>query len=179
MEAADSVIRYKQIKSFSKIADLLDPAIFTLITGVGINFFRFLRSRGISAGENLVVLSSKDHYSYDREELKNVRILINLRKLNLIKHLDIFLGALVRILPPNTSFIGYFSDERSDKASAFHFGRIMQPFRKLFRWIDSGTSHRMNRDEVMDLLWKNGFKTIAMKEIRRDTYFISQSIDSI
>jgi hypothetical protein len=150
MEEVNSVIRDPRYKRFGKITDLFDPAIFNLITGVGLSFFRFLRSRGISAGENLVVLSSKDHYSCNREELKNVRILVNLRKLNLIKHLDIFLGALVRILPPNTSFIGYFSDETP-----------------------------VSRHEVMDLLWKNGFKTIAMKEINGHTYFISQNMNSV
>jgi hypothetical protein len=150
MEEMNSDLRDSLHKIFCKIADLFDPAIFTLLTGVGPGFFRFLRSRGIKAGDNLVVLSSKDHYSCDSEELKNVRILINLRKLNLIKHLDIFLGALVRILPPNTSFIGYFSDETP-----------------------------VSRHEVRNLLWKNGFKTIAMKEINGHTYFISQNMDSI
>jgi hypothetical protein len=175
MKDVHSAIRYPGTKSFISIFKLFDPAIFTLIAGVGLNFFRFLRSRGISAEENLVVLSSKDHYSYDSDELKNVRVLINLRKLNFIKHLDVFLGALVRILPPNTSFIGYFSNEKHSGGSIFQTYRIMLPFIRLFKLIDSRTNHVMNRDEVMELLWKNGFKTIAMKEINRHTYFISQT----
>ena len=179
MEEVNSAAKYQQRISFGKIADLFDPAIFTLISEIGLSFFRFLRSRGISADENLVVLSSKDHYSCNKEELKNVRILINLRKLNLIKHLDIFLGALVRILPPDTSFIGYFSDERPVSGSSFKFGRISLAFSKMFRWIGSGAKRGINRDEVMDLLWKNGFKTIAMKEINGHTYFISQNMHTI
>jgi hypothetical protein len=179
MEEQNSTGRYQQNKSFGRMADLFDPAIFGLLAGVGLSFFRFLRSRGISAEENLVVLSSKDHFSYDKDELRNVRILVNLRKLNLIKHLDVFLSALVRILPPDTSFIGYFSDERSGKDSAFNVIRMVFPLSRLFRWPDSGKKHSMNRDKVMDLLWKNGFKTIAMKEINGHTYFISQNIQSI
>jgi hypothetical protein len=179
MEEQNSTIRYQQMKSSGKMADFLDPAIFTLLAGVGLSFFRFLRSRGISANENLVVLSSKDHFSYDRDELRNVRILINLRKLNLIKHLDIFLGALVRILPPDTSFIGYFSDARAEKVPGVNISRILLPLNRLFRWLDSGTKHSMNRDDVMELLWKNGFKTIAMKEINGHTYFISQNMQAV
>jgi hypothetical protein len=176
MEDDHSAVRNPGIKSFIQIPALFDPAIFTLIAGVGLNFFRFLRSRGLSAEENLVVLSSKDHYSYDTDELKNVRILINLRKLNFIKHLDVFLSALVRILPPNTSFIGYFSNERHSRRSAFQNSRIILPFIRLFKLIDTGTNHVMNREEVIELLWKNGFKTIAMKEINRHTYFISETL---
>ena len=179
MEEHKSITGYQQVKGNGKMADLFDPAIFTLLAGVGLSFFRFLRSRGISADKNLVVLSSKDHFSYDSDELRNVRILINLRKLNLIKHLDIFLGALVRILPPNTSFIGYFSDEKSEKVAAVNFSRMLPLLSRLFGWLDSGTKHSMNRDEVMHLLWKNGFKTIAMQEINGHTYFISQNMQAI
>jgi hypothetical protein len=171
-----TVVKYSDNKSFSSLPDLFDPAIFSLIAGVGLNFFRFLRSIGISSEENMIVLSSKDHYSYDKDELKNVRILINLRKLNLIKHLDIFLSALVRILPPNTSFVGYFSDESEPGGSLFHIFKRMLPFNRLFKLLDSGTNRVMNRRDVTDLLCKNGFKTIAMKEINGLTYFISQNV---
>jgi hypothetical protein len=176
MEEDHPIERYPKINSFSSLLDLFDPAIFILLAGVGLNFFRFLRSRGISREENLVVLSAKDHYAYDKDELKNVRILINLRKLNLIKHLDIFLSSLVRILPPNTSFIGYFSDGGAGKGSILQLSRVILPFRRLLRLFDSGTNHVMDRNDVMDLLWKNGFKTIEMKEINGLTYFISQNV---
>jgi hypothetical protein len=179
MEERNSIKGYQQSKSFSRMADLFDPAFFVLLAGVGLSFFRFLWSRGICSEENLVVLSSKDHFSCDRDELRNVRILVNLRKLNLIKHLDVFLSALVRILPPDTSFVGYFSDEKSGRVSPFNVFRMIFPFRRLLGRPDSGRKHSMNRDEVMDLLWKNGFKTIAMKEINGHTYFISQNMQSI
>ncbi len=155
MEVDHSVLRFNMTKGSGAICKLFDPAIFTLIAGVGLNFFRFLRSLGMSGEKNLVVLSSRDHYSCDKNELKNVRILVNLRKLNLIKHLDVFLGALVRILPPDTSFVGYFSDGRPARGSG---------------------NNTMNRHEVMNLLGKNGFKTIEMKEINGLTYFISQNV---
>jgi hypothetical protein len=92
-----------------------DPYIITLIAEIGINFFRYLKLLGMSRETNLIILSSKYQYSYNEDDLKKVRILINLKKLNLIKHLDMFLNTLVRVLPPNTNFIGYFSDKKEDK----------------------------------------------------------------
>ena len=127
--------------------NLFDPAIFALIAEVGLNFFRFLRSLGLSADPNLVVLSSRDNYFCNEYELKNARIIINLKKLNLIKHLDLFLNTMVLILPPDTSFIGYFSDEEA-----------------------------LNRSEVAELLAKNGFKTLDMKKMNGLTYFISKNV---
>lgn len=153
---------------------LFDPAIFALITGVGLNFFRFLRSIGMSDERNLVVLSPRDNYACNEHELKNARIIINLKKLNLIKHLDLFLISLVRILPPNTSFIGYFSDEKTE--NGLNPGYILRFLNSLLNLFGSHNNHIMNRDEVTELLGKNGFKTLNMKEMNGLTYFISQNV---
>jgi hypothetical protein len=156
--------------------DFFDPSIFTLITEVGLNFFRFLKSLGISGERNLVILSSKDNYSCNEHELKNVRIIINLKKLNLIKHLDLFLNTLVRILPPNTSFIGYFYDEKLMNESVINPGTVLRLLNRVSNLFVSRTNHNMNRNEVMELLGKNGFKTLTMKDINGFTYFISQNV---
>ena len=156
--------------------NLFDPAIFVLIAEVGLNFFRFLRSLGLSADPNLVVLSSKDNYFCNEHELKNARIIINLKKLNLIKHLDLFLNTLVRILPPNTSFIGYFSDGKDTESDGSYTGNLRRFLNRLNSFFSSGTNHKMNRNEVAELLEKNGFKTLDMKEMNGLTYFISQNV---
>jgi hypothetical protein len=156
--------------------NLFNPAILALITEVGLNFFRFLRSIGMSDEHNLVVLSSKDNYSCNEQELKNARIIINLKKLNLIKHLDLFLNSLVRILPPNTSFIGYFSDENSVSGNGFNPGNLLRILYRTVNLFATRTNHNMNRNEVKELLEKNGFKTLNMKEMNGLTYFISQNV---
>jgi hypothetical protein len=162
------------VSSGGKNRILFDPAIFGLLTEVGLNFFRFLRSIGMSDERNLVVLSSRDNYACHEYELKNARIIINLKKLNLIKHLDLFLNSLVRILPPNTSFIGYFSDEKT--RNGFNPGCIQRFCKRIFNLLGSERNHLMNRDEVTELLEKNGFKTLNMKEMNGLTYFISQNV---
>lgn len=155
---------------------LFDPVIFILIAEVGLNFFRFLKSLGISEEQNLVVLSSRDNYSCTEHALKDVRIIINLKKLNLIKHLDLFLNSLVRILPLNTSFIGYFSEEKAVNRSGFKAVNVWHFLRRFENLSGSRRNHIMNRDEVTGLLEKNGFKTLIMKEMNGLTYFISQNV---
>jgi hypothetical protein len=155
---------------------LFNPAIFSLVTEVGLTFFRFLRSVGMSDEHNLVVLSSKDSYSCDKQELKTARIIVNLKKLNLIKHLDLFLNSLVRILPPNTSFIGYFSDQDIVKSNGFNPGNLLRLLNRMSDLLRSRTSHSMNKNEVTELLEKNGFKTLNMKDMNGFTYFISQNV---
>jgi hypothetical protein len=162
------------VSSGGKNRILFDPSIFALITEVGLNFFRFLRSIGMSDERNLVILSPKANYACNEHELKNARIIINLKKLNLIKHLDLFLNSLVRILPPNTSFIGYFSDEK--RGNGNYPGYIQKFLNKVFNLLGSHNNHILNRDEVTVLLEKNGFKTLNMKEMSGLTYFISENV---
>jgi hypothetical protein len=150
-------------------------SIFTLITSVGVNFFRYLKSLGISGRTDLIVLSSKRQYYCDKNDLKNARILINLRKLNLIKHLDLFLNSLVRILPPDTNFIGFFSENRTLKEKEFTFSRLSGIFSRIKKILGFRTYKVMNKNEVSEILEKNGFKIDNMTKMNGLTYFNSHN----
>jgi hypothetical protein len=153
-----------------------NPAILNLLAEVGLNFFRFLKSLDMSGESNLIVLSSKSNYSCYEYELKNARIIISLKKLNFIKHLDLFLNTLVRILPPNTSFIGYFSDEETINRSGFSIRKVFLLLSRVLNSFGSRENHVISRNDVTELLGKNGFKTLNMKEMNGLTYFISQNV---
>ncbi len=141
----------------------------------GFNFFRYLKNLGISGETKLIVLSSKNNYSYDDKDLKDVRIIINRKRLNLIKHLDMFLNTLVRIMPPDTSFIGYFSDNTVNWYGSF-FKIIMKSFNRINIFSDSKRDYVMNKYEVLQILEKNGFKTIDMRVMNGLTYFVSRNV---
>ncbi len=161
-------------KGIRRILKTFDPSLFRLISEVGINFFRFLRSTGISHDSNMVVLSSRDSWACNKEELKDARVLVTCKKLNLIKHLDLFLGALVRTLPPDTSFVGCFAnrdDSRTGREKTDNFIHYLIRFLNL----PAGRGHTIDRFEVLGLLEKNGFKTINMKDINGMTYFMSRN----
>lgn len=153
------------------------PAIVTMIAENGESFFSYLKELGLSRDNNLVVLSSKHHYFYDEDELKNVRTLINLKKLNLIKYLDEFLFTLAQVLPPETNFLGCFSDSKSSgkrEASLFHPIRLLK--RKV-NSLDSSNKKSLNKDKVAEILESYGFKIINMTEINGLTYFCTQNVN--
>ena len=150
-------------------------SIFTLIASVGVNFFRYLKHLGISGRNDLIVLSSKRQYYCDKNDLKNARILINLRKLNLIKHLDLFLNSLVRILPPDTNFIGFFSENRTHKEKKFTASRLSWVIFRIKKILGFRTYKVMNKNEVSEILEKNGFKIDNMTKMNGLTYFNSHN----
>jgi hypothetical protein len=64
--------------------------IDNLVAGGGENFFNYLRGLGLANEPNIMVLSSRHQYYYDFNDLKGVDILINLKKLNRMRHLRSF-----------------------------------------------------------------------------------------
>jgi hypothetical protein len=156
-----------------------NPAIVTLIAEGGANFFNYLRSLNLSKESDILVLPSNHHYYYDGNELKNVRILINLKKLNLIKHLEFFLSTLVRILPTDSSLIGCFSDSKTMKNNGYPFYHPSRLYSRLINSLDSKTDHSLNKNEVSDLLERTGFKTLDMKEMNGLTYFCCKASDGL
>ena len=169
-------INGNQVKS-AKLKAGINPAIKTLIAEGGLSFYRYLKSINLSRESDILVLPSNHHYFYDGKELKDVRILVNLKKLNLIRHLDMFLNTLVRILPPNTNFVGCFSDSKTQSNNGFSFYRPSRLLNRLVNFLDSRTDQVMDKKEVSELLKRNGFKTIDMKEMNGLTYFYSQKVN--
>lgn len=152
------------------------PAIVTMIAEDGDNFFRYLKDLGLSRENNLVVLSSRHHYFYDENELKNVRTLINLRKLNLIKYLDEFLYTLVQVLPPDTKFLGCFSDFEVSEKSETSFLRPIKSLGHKISKLYSGNEKILNRNRVSEILESFGFKIIDMTDMNGLTYFCAQNL---
>lgn len=170
-----SVINYPDRDKTSHGISGFFPAVVTMIAEDGGNFFRYLKELGLPREEELVVLSSRHHYFYDENELRNVKTVINLRKLNMIKYLDEFLSTLVQILPPDTKFLGCFSDSSETWVNGESF---LHPF-KFLRKIgifESNGERKMNRNKVSEILEAYGFKIINMTEINGMTYFCTQNV---
>lgn len=143
----------------------------------GQNLLEYINDQGISEEGEIMVLSPGHHYYYDESDLKNIRVLINLKKLNLVEHLDLFLDTLYRILPPEADFIGCFTDSRMLKRdngfTLYHSTKLLN---QLISILDSKTNHYMNRDQVLNLFAANGFKVFDMTEKDGLTYFHAKSI---
>jgi len=130
-------------------------------------FFNYLDWLGLSNDPNMLILSSKLHYYYDYEDFKGVTTLLNLKKLNLIKHLDVFLKNVYNILPPKTNFIGYFSDGKTRSG----IGIVSRMYKKIINFLDSRIETDLSREYIVRLFKSQGFEIIDMRDINGLTYF--------
>jgi hypothetical protein len=139
----------------------------------GESFYRYLSCLGIANDPNLLVLSSRSHYYYDYNELKNVKALINLKELNLIEQLDTFINSINIVVSPQTDFIGCFYDRNNQK----RIGLFEKIYHRFLNFIDSRVFIEIDKQDVERLLKSNGFEVIDMTEINGITYFRTRNID--
>ena len=152
----------------------INPSIDYLISEGGEFFLQYLRFLGLENEPNMLVLSSNHHYYYDFNELKGVTTLINLKKLNLMKHLDSFLHTIYRGLSAKTNFIGCFSDRNTQNGE----GLPSRMFKGFINFLDSRIDNDLNKNEVSEILETHGFKIINMKEMDGLTFFYAQNISN-
>jgi hypothetical protein len=150
----------------------INPAIDDLIAEGGEYFSHYLNFLGLAYESNLLILSSRHHYYYDYSELQGAKTLVNLKRLNLMKHLDSFLHTVYLGLSPKTNFIGCFSDRKAQNGISL-FSRMCKRF---FNFLDSRIDHDLDKNEVFEILETNGFKIVNMKEMNGLTYFYSQCV---
>lgn len=161
------------------------------------NFVSYLEILGYGKEQNPVVLSSLHHYYYDAEEMKNVKTVINLKELNLIKHIKHFLHSVFRILPPKSKLIGCFVDNKkvngyvlrnylpshikNGSSDAVENGIVSRiPFlNMLYSIMDSRTNNYMSKSSVTLLLKDHGFKVLDMTELHGITFFCAQSLKTV
>lgn len=142
------------------------------------NFYHYLKQIGLNDDPDLIILSAKNHYYYGESDLKNVRTIINLKKLNLIKHLDKFLISLIRILPPETNFLGCFADTKAAGKNGSGVKRFERLVKRFNNFLDSRTDRNLNENEVKELLIAHGFRIFDMSKIEGVTYFHSKLVQS-
>jgi len=154
----------------------LNPSPLGIVAQGDVNFYRYIKKLGIPDDPDLIILSSRNHYYYGESELQNVRTIINLKRLNLIKHPDKFLSSLIQILPPDTNFLGCFSDNKSVDRNGSKVNKLSRFVVRVNNFLDSKTDRDMDKKEVSELLVSNGFKICDMSRIDGVTYFHSRLV---
>jgi len=119
-------------------------------------------------------LSSTHHYYYESNDLKRIKTLVNLKKLNNIKQLDGFLRTVVRILPQKANFIGTFKSYNQD-LTPFSVYQPSKLFNRLVNYIDSRTDRSLTKKDVAKLLEEHNLKVVDITDINGLTYFCSQT----
>jgi hypothetical protein len=146
-----------------------------LFVSGGLRLFRYLVNSGLFRDPGVIILSSHDHANFGKVDLKRVTTLVTLRRLNLVKHLEMFLNSMARILPPDTNFIGCFSPSKGRDTATGNVGK----HGGLAGWIfNSGgpEGHALNRIMVSEMLERNGLSLISMTEMNGVTYFHSRKM---
>jgi hypothetical protein len=154
----------------SRISSVLE----NIRSEAGIDLIQYLHIMNLEKDPNLMALSSTHHYFYDSDDMKSIKTLINLKKLNNIKSLGSFLQKVVRMLPQEAIFIGYFKNDTGNR-SVFSFNQTTKIFNGLVNYFDSRTDRSLNKDEVSRLLEEHKLKVVDITDINDMTYFCSRN----
>jgi hypothetical protein len=158
------------------------------------NFVIYLEKLGLSFETDIIVLSSLHHYYYDAEEMTNVKTIVNLKELNMIKELKDFLHSSFHILPPDCNLIGCFINNKKQNgfvlytnptdnyykrnSDAIENGIVSSsPFlNMIYNVIDSKTNKYLSERSVSLILQGHGFHVTDFTEIDGLTYFCAKSL---
>ncbi len=135
-----------------------------------------LRNLGLSDKQNCLVLTPGQHYYYNEEDLSNIKTLVNLKKLNLIKDPDKFLHNLYRILPSDSSFIGCFTESGNKARTDIHTDKSTGLLNWFINLLEKRSEHPITRNSVNELLESHGFRVFDMKQVCGLTFFYSRNV---
>ena len=151
--------------------NISDPVSDSLAFEGGEEFFNYLDFLGLARDSGMLVLPSSNHYYYDSHDLEGVTTLINMKKLNFIRHLDDFIHTIYNVLSPRTNFIGCFADRKTNKKVSL----ASRLYTRLINFLDLRTDIEIDKRDISRLLRSNGFEIIDMTEIDGLTYFRTQN----
>jgi len=157
----------------------------------------YLNRMGLVGEAQILVIPSTRHYFYDAEDLRGIKMVINLKQLNYVREIREFLRNISEMLPQNSSFVGCFIDNKSqtgfsdkysnlpkqlsEKAEAYENGiesRI--PFiNRMYSFIDSRTNRYLTKRTVSHLLEECSLQLTSMTELNGLTYFCTQKAKSV
>jgi hypothetical protein len=167
-------------------------AIKTLMAEGGEGYYNYVDWVGLIKDPDLMVLSGVHHYYFDNDDMKNINTLVNLKQLNLVKNINAFIHSIYSIMPPKSNFIGCFLDNKiqydfaySNTLSQYQARNKVDPFENgitsripflntMYNLMDSKTDNYLTKDNVSQLLVKQGFKIEDMTELNGLTYFHTQ-----
>jgi hypothetical protein len=155
------------------------------------DFYNYLDWLGLAKSHHLLILTSSHHYYFEVDDLKSIKTVVNLNKLNNIKSLKDFLQGIYNVLPHKCYFIGSFTDSKKHNVfspSRKSSGRIDEedfnsesdsgPWNSflnlLYGVIDMRTNRYLTEKGVKLYLEETGLKILDMTEFNGLTYFCTQ-----
>lgn len=152
------------------------------------NLVEYMEWLGVRNDPNTLVLSGKNHFYYESEELKHINTIINLKDLNQVKQIKNYIETVHYILKDRGNFIGYFTDNtkkslfksffNSYDSDSIEKGTVMWgPFFDMINdLMYSGSGKYLSNKSVRQLLEENGFRVSDMSELDGHTFFHAQIV---
>ena len=137
------------------------------------DFFYYLDWLELAKKPDIMILSSMHHYYYDINDLKGIRILVNLKQLNYIRQLNGFLHSIYRLLPSGAIFIGRYGEDKNREGMVTPVYQSIRFFTDIINLIDSRTEKRMTSNGAKKVLESHGFKIADITEINGLIYFMA------
>lgn len=166
----DDEIAYTKRKPWT-VTNAVNPVHDNLVQEGGATFLEYINWLGLAYEPDMLTLSSRHHFFYDQNDIKGVKVLVNLKKMNTIKHLDSFLHILYRVLPPEANFIGCFKETKNHRSNGAHLLNTRVLYKKFIDFLDHKTDRIMAKSNVEELLESHGFKVVDMTEMNGMIYF--------
>jgi hypothetical protein len=140
------------------------------------NFSNYLEKLHMENKRNMLVLST-NHYYYEAEDLKWVKILVNVKQLNDLKEIRDFLISICSVLPLKSYFIGCFFDNTGqiDPEKNGISSRIPS-LNMIYSLIDFKTIRYLTKTIVNSHLEEAALKLQDVTEIEELTYFCAQKV---
>jgi hypothetical protein len=169
----------------------INPVYAELVGEGHEDFYNYLDWLGLAKSPDLLILASSHHYYFEIEDLKSVRTVVSLKKLNNLTKPKDFLREIYSVLPQKCHFIGSFIDNKKqnvfsptkknpapvdslDPDSEFSTGRWNSFLNVLYGVIDAKTNRYMSEKTVRLLFEETGFKILDVTEFNGITYFCTQ-----
>lgn len=157
------------------------------------DFYSYLEWLGLAKKPDLLILTSSHHYYFEVEDLKNIKIVLNLNQLNNLKSIRDFLKAIFNVMPLKCYFIGCFTDNNkqngflTSKKSLHQIEKVGYStetdegswssfLNMLYGIIDSKSSRFLSKKTVQFMLEDSGLKILDITEFNGMTYFCTQKV---
>jgi len=153
--------------AFNKVHSIID-------IDEGEDFLNYLTCLGLVGESKILVLSMSRHYSFDYNDLKDLRVLVMLKKLERIRHLESFIQIVYRVLPPKGYFIGCFSISKTPEDIGFPLNYTSTNLNKFIDHFESKAYPHLYKNNLSRIFQSYGFKIFNMTEINKQGYFATQ-----
>lgn len=187
--SAEQPVGIKSGRGASASMSKLQLLLAELTAEVRQDLISYLDGMGLINDPSMLVIPSTRHYFYEAEDMKGVKTVVNLKPLNHVREIRDFLRKLAEMLPGDCTFVGCFTDNKSQNGFSDKYGNLPRhlshkaeayengiesriPFiNRMYSFIDMKTNRYLTARTVYMLLEESNLQLVTMTEKNGLTYF--------